>query len=277
MMLRAMAQHERERRIIRRLRLGRATLLIFATLLAVTSVAAVLADRLFLPSAFQVDRIRLEGSFQHVDPEELKRAIVAAMDGNFFAFDLKKVEKVVVDIPWIYSAIVRRVWPGSIHVTIKEQQPVARWGERHWLNEDGQVIKLTPTSDLNDLVQLSGPPESSQSVLKRYRYWQLLLAESGLEIQHASLSQRRAWTLTLSPLTEEVGYTGRLNLSQFEVLLGSRQLDERLQRLMNSYRNSLKQKVADLVRVDLRYPNGLAVSRRLRNEIEINSNLGRKT
>ncbi len=268
---RALARRERERRSVRRLRFRRSTLLVTATLLAATSVAAVVADRLFVPSAFQLDQVRLEGTFEHVDPKQLRSRVVTAMEGNFFAVDLEYVERAVLGMDWVYSATIRRVWPDSIHVRVREQHPVARWGRDNWLNVDGDVITLTASSDLKDLVQLDGPSKLSRVMLERYRKWQALLAGWSLKIQRAALTQRHAWTLTLLPTdaAETAPFNGK-DL-EFEVLLGNRHVESRLRRFLDSYHSSLYTQLGALSRIDLRYPNGLAVSRRPEPKSEKNS------
>ncbi len=259
---RALARRERERKVMRRLRFRRSTLLVTATLLMVTTIAAVVADRLFLPSAFQLDQVRLEGTFEHVDPTELRNKVLTAIEGNFFAVDLEHVEHVVLAMDWVYTATVRRVWPDSIHVKVREQQPVARWGRGNWLNTDGEVITLTAASDLKDLVHLDGPPRVSREMLDRYRRWQALFASSGLKIKGAKLTQRHAWILTLLPKATAANVAFAAAPPEFEILLGNRHVESRLQRFIHSYRTSLYAQVDALVRIDLRYPNGLAVLRR---------------
>ncbi len=268
---RALGRREYERKIVRRRWLTRWTLLTTATVLAFTTVAALVADRLFLPSAFQVDRVRLEGAFEHIDPTALTEVVSEAVNGNFFSLDLNRVERAVLALPWVYRATVRRVWPGSIHVKVIEQHPVARWGKKYWLNADGEVIKLTATSDLNGLVHLDGPAGTSHNMLERYRKWQAHLAKSGLEIREIKLSPRRAWRLTLSPMSWTVDSLVGDNVVAFEVFLGNRSTEARLQRFVRSYASSLYQQVGVLDRVDLRYPNGIAVSRRVEPESGNNS------
>ncbi len=277
MTLRALARRESERKIMRRLRFRRSTLLATVTLLMLTTVAAVVADRLFLPSAFQLDQVRLEGTFEHIDPTELRNKVLTAMDGNFFAVDLEHVERAVLAMDWVYKATVRRVWPDSIHVKVREQHPAARWGRSNWLNTDGEVITLTAASDLKDLVHLDGPPQISREMLGRYRSWQAFLADSGLKIKGAKLTQRHAWILTLSPAATAMSVASVSEAPEFEVLLGNRHIESRLQRFIHSYQTSLHAQVDALVRVDLRYPNGLAVSRRSEPESKNNSDPDIKT
>ncbi len=274
---RALAQRERERRTMRRIRFRRSTLLVTATLLMVSALVAVVADRLFLPSAFQLDQVRLEGTFVHIDPQELRNKVLVAMEGNYFAVDLEHVERAVLAVDWVYAATVRRVWPGSIHVQVREQQPVARWGRGNWLNTDGEVITLTASSDLKDLVHLDGPPQVSREMLTRCRRWQSILAESGLKIKGARLTQRHAWILTLSSAATAMNDSFSSGVFEFEVLLGTRQVESRLQRFIYSYRTSLYAQVDAMARVDLRYPNGLAVARRSVPESNNNSDPDIKT
>jgi cell division septal protein FtsQ len=145
------------------------------------------------------------------------------------------------------------------------------------LNTDGEVITLTASSDLKDLVHLDGPPQVSREMLDRYRNWQAFLADSDLKIRGAKMTQRHAWILTLSPAANAISVLSASAIPEFEVLLGNRHVESRLQRFMHSYRTSLHAQVDTLIRVDLRYPNGLATLRRSELETEDNSNSDTKT
>ncbi len=268
---RAVGRQEYERKLVRRKWVTRWTLLATATVLAFITITALVADRLFLPSAFRVDRVKVEGVLEHIDPTPLAKVVSAAVDGNFFSLDLNRVERAVADLPWVYSVTVRRVWPRSIHVTVIEQHPVARWGKSHWLNTDGQVITLTPASDLTELVQLDGPDGASFRVLERYRKWQTRLAKYGLKIRRVTLSPRRAWTLAISPMSWTVDRGDGIGAAEFDVILGNRDTEARLQRFVRSYGTLLYQQAGELDRVDMRYPNGIAVSRRVAPASDNNS------
>ncbi len=277
MMYRELGKRQRRKKALRRIRLRRSTLLVTATVLSLTAAAAVVADRLLVPSAFQVGKVRLEGSFQHLDPEVLNEVVMSAMDRNFFAVDLQRIEQAVRDLPWVYQATVRRVWPDSIHIRVVEQQPVARWGPGHWLNVDGEVVTLRPTPDLEGLVGLTGPPGTSRNVMAQFRDWRAPLAVAGLQIKRVVLTQRRAWTLSVVPMAWAASDAGDVVSESFDVVLGNRDLDQRLRRFIRSYRSVLFKQTHSLRRVDLRYPNGLAISLRQGDGLPSNLDLDAKT
>ena len=97
---------------------------------AVTTLAvvAVAMDKLLRPGAFPIKELRLEGEFDHLDPEVVQQAVLKGLGDNYFSLDLSRIEQAVEDLPWAQEARVRRSWPHGLRVWVKEQHPVARWG-----------------------------------------------------------------------------------------------------------------------------------------------------
>jgi len=248
---RALAEQEYQDKRRRQARVRRIALAITAGGLSLSAVIAIVADRLLWPDGFPIRDVYLEGEFKHIDPSLLKQQVVSAIDGNFFSVDLARLETAAENLPWVYQATVRRVWPRGVRVAVEEQRLVARWGDAAWLNIDGEVIKLGEIDQSPELPMLSGPNDQAATVLARYREWRSMLS-SATEMQLLGLhmSDRRAWRIELIDPKTSV---------RFEVLLGRRDLAGRLQRFQRFYdRLSLQQK-RSLRRVDARYPNGVAV------------------
>ncbi|MDH3640432.1 MAG: cell division protein FtsQ/DivIB [Gammaproteobacteria bacterium] len=242
----------------------RSSVMIVATVLLVTALLAVAADRLFRPTAFPVDRIALEGEFTRVDPQRLREAVADQVRGNFFAIDLRQIEAAARNVDWVRRATVRRIWPRGVQVRVDEQRPVAGWGSDAWLNEAGEVIRFSGVGDTEPLIALSGPDDSGQLVLQRYREWARLLKQIKLEVVRVDLSPRFAWTVTVSAENSHA----TLGRSGFELVLGSQNMDLRLARFIHSFPISLIPDMARIQRVDLRYTNGYAVSWRPQMRIE---------
>jgi len=99
-----------------------------------------------------------------------------------------------------------------------------------------------------DLAQLNGPLGSEQEVLERFGYIREQLAQVGLKSVGLVLSDRRAWTITLEG--------GR------EILLGRRDLEQRLARFKWGYSKGLNAAWERIGHVDMRYTNGFAVGER---------------
>ncbi len=235
------------------------SVMIVGSLLTVTALLAVAADRLFRPTAFHIENIAIEGEFKRVDPDRLREAVVEHARGNFFAVDLHQIENAVRQVDWVRRATVRRTWPRGIRVRVEEQRPVARWGENAWLNEAGRPIRFAGVGDGPPGIVLNGPDEAGPLVLKRYREWAPLLQPIGLEVMRVDVSPRFAWTITVRPNGRDPA---------FELVLGTQSMDLRLARFIRSFPTSLTPDVARIRRVDLRYTNGFAVSWRPQTRTE---------
>ena len=72
-----------------------------------------------------------------------------------------------------------------------------------------------------------------------------MLAPLGLNVTRLQLSERRAWRMTLN--------------DGLELRLGRDGVERRLQRFVEVYPGVLKQQLARIAAVDLRYTNGFAV------------------
>jgi cell division protein FtsQ len=99
---------------------------------------------------------------------------------------------------------------------------------------------------MQGLVELEGPEARLDEVFRRWRETASRLGPAGLEIRRVALDPRGSWRLELR--------------GGHELLLGREALDERLQRYL-AIRRGLQQ-AGPIARVDLRYPNGVAVTRR---------------
>lgn len=255
---RALAELEYQKKHARRISVRRYSVVTVATLLTVTALFAIAADRLFRPGAFPVASIELEGEFKRVDPSRLREAITERAQGNFFAIDLKGIENAAQRVPWVRQATVRRVWPRGIRVKVSEQNPVARWGDDALLNDAGDVIRFSGTDSNQSFVLLNGPDQTGKLVLERYRKWTELLHQIDLDVTKVELSPRFAWSITVRP--NDGTSTSQIGTGSFDLVLGTQNADLRLARFIHSFPVSLTPDVARIQRVDLRYTNGYAVS-----------------
>lgn len=225
------------------------TLAVFLTMVVLT-VAGVLwlAHELSNPAALPIRRVMVEGEFKHLTTEHVQRAVAGAVEGGFFGVDVEEIRRQLLNQAWIKEANVSRVWPDGLHVTIVEQVPVARWGDYGLLNARADIFVPAPEDLPKELVQLTGPLGSEQEVLERFGFIKQELAGVGLVPVALGLSDRRAWTVTT-----EGGH---------EILLGRRDLEERLARFKWGYTRGLNAAWDRIGHVDMRYTNGFAVGER---------------
>ena len=225
------------------------TLIAFVSMIVTTVIGIVwIARELSDPAALPIRRVMVEGEFKHLTTEHVQHAVADAVHAGFFGVDVSDIRDLLHDEAWIREANVSRMWPDGLHVTIVEQVPVARWGDYGLLNERADVFVPSAEDLPRDLVQLNGPLGSEQEVLERFGYIREQLALVGLKPIGLLLSDRRAWTITLEG--------GR------EILLGRRDLKERLERFKWGYSKGLNAAWERIGHIDMRYTNGFAVGER---------------
>jgi len=247
---RAFANQEREAQAQRLGRWGRAALMAVATLLSFATVALLVADRLYRPDAFVIDQLKIKGSFRHLQPSDVEAIVADVGMGNFFSVELADIKAEIEGLSWVQTAQVRREWPNSLLVTVKEHRPVMRWNNKKWVNSAGEIIDLPGKINLPGAINLRGPEHDSALMLKQAVRWKQRLSSSGLELRELELSGSHAWTLIIAHV---------VSTADFELLLGRQKVDERLSRFQFLFDKQFKQAEQRLERVDARYPDGLAI------------------
>ena len=129
-----------------------------ASLLAAWLIAPVLlvlaglfvADQMYNPERFRIESVAVSGGLQRVDAKQVQAVAARAISGNYFSLSLPHIEAQVEAVPWVFSASVRRRWPATLLVEITEVQPVAAWGEAHWLHASGDLVarESVPSDDI---------------------------------------------------------------------------------------------------------------------------------
>lgn len=186
--------------------------------------------------------IVLTGARQHIDDGELIARIRQTQAGSFFELNVEQVHQNLEDMPWVYSASIRKRWPNSLKIYLVEQVPAAHWNSDLLLNIYGESFDAYLSQ--SDLPQLFGPGGSEQTALQGFRAMQALLAETGLAIEEMQLSERYAWHVLLD--------------NGIKLKLGRTEFIDRFQRFVDVYPLLLREnKRIDYV--DLRYDTGLAV------------------
>lgn len=203
------------------------------------------ADWVNDPATFPVRSVRVEGSLQHVQRDELRAMIEPQVQNGLVQVSLEGVRRSLESLPWIKSVTVRRTWPDKLVVFIEEQVAVARWAGGGLVNPDGQVFKAKAEGALAALPQLRGPEQHEQEMVENFRQFKRLLEPLGLQIAEVSMSERRAWVVTLHG-----GQT--LNLGRQDIF-------PRLLRFVRVYPRVLARHHEAIEQFDLRYTNGFAV------------------
>ncbi|WP_020207934.1 cell division protein FtsQ/DivIB [Gilvimarinus chinensis] len=193
-----------------------------------------------------VDEVRVEGKFVQISREGATKLISDAIDREYVELNLAQLKVKLEDHPWVERAVISRELPSGLSVTLIEQVPIARWGDKGFLNQRGEVIYTEQIASLTHLPELLGRDVESAKIMRQYQDFSRLLRSRNLSVAKLWVDQLDTWKLQLENKTE--------------LVLGKGELPEKLQRFLRVYDEHLVQNFDAVKRIDLRYANGLAVS-----------------
>ncbi len=210
-------------------------------------VVAVAAGALWVYTKLDVPvaAIAVESTFERVSREEIEALVAPHLAGGFLSLGLDEIRDHLEQNPWIESASARRRWPSSLAISVVEETPIARWGDAGFLNHRGVALTVGVVDGLEGLPLLEGPPGSARNVMQEYREISQLLQPVGLKISEFRGDASGAWRLRLQDGPE--------------VVMGRGQLLEKIRRFVVVWERALSAKAEQVVRVDTRYNNGVAV------------------
>nr|WP_283103772.1 cell division protein FtsQ/DivIB [Shewanella gelidii] len=191
-----------------------------------------------------IETVAVKGDRQYTSDVAIQSALQDLMMTSFFSADVAQVQDALENLPWVYQASVRRVWPAKLKVFIQEQKAAAHWNGDAWLNEHGEVFDAPEQSSLAHLPQLAGPENMANRILESYRQIDALLKIHGYGLRDLHLSPRHAWRATLE--------------NGIHLELGREDKMARVQRFIDVY-PTLDKQPKMVAKVDLRYDTGLAV------------------
>lgn len=216
-------------------------LLILGLVLAGQWIHRVLMDEQQVP----LDAIVLQGDLVYTSTDEVRDALTGDEVGSFFAADVNTLRQRVEALPWIYSAAVRKEWPGRLRIYLVEQVPLAVWNEDELLNRYGEIFAGRVEQVEAELPHLQGPSQDVNEVLRQYERMNQLLAMNGYRVTGLTMTERFSVDVTLSNgITLRLGREARL---------------QRIQRFIDLHNRLESSDERAIDYVDLRYDTGVAV------------------
>jgi|GEM_PF-1902069 len=224
------------------------TLLLMALVLGVSQVVQQLWPLLDKP----LEQIHLAGETTHLDSQQMQQQLAPLLaEGGFFSLDLNAVHQALESQPLIASASVRRQWPGQLDVQFKMHRPLFRWGEQGLLTEGGRLLS-SGGEYYRRLPQLVGPLGSEAQMVQQYLLLDQMLRPIGLNVSRLERRPRGSEFLTAISQTGE---------NRIEFALGRGDTLEKMQHFVRLARLP-ELDINELLRVDLRHKNGLAIARK---------------
>lgn len=190
--------------------------------------------------------VRTEGIFQYLSKEEIKTVLMPLVKASIFDADMQKIHATVSALPWVKNVTVERVWPDTIDIKVSERKAYVRWGQSSLLTENGELFSPSNVEQFQSLILVEGPKNQEAKTLEIMKGVKTALDDQALELVEFSVNDRAAWKIKLN--------TG------LEIVLGRTEQLKKLQRFLDTLAVLGQDKLAAMQVVDLRYPNGYAVS-----------------
>lgn len=212
---------------------------------------------------FTLRAIALDGELSRTNLATVRANAVPRLAGNFFSFDLERGRAAFESVPWVREAVVHRVWPNRLAVTLEEHRAAALWqgqgdndrGNEKLVNTYGEVFEAN-LGDVEDenLITLAGPDGSSAQMLAMRRRLADALAPMDMRIELLKLSSRGSWHAELDSGADlELGRGGA-----DEVVARTERFVRTLGQATQRFAGA-DGRARTLLAADLRHPDGYAL------------------
>jgi cell division protein FtsQ len=196
-----------------------------------------------------IKHVRIQGTFTHISKDELKTLLEPLVKVSFFDANVQGIKDVLSSLSWVDNAVVNRVWPDTLAIKINEKTPYVRWGKNVLISTHGLIIKPEDITPFMNLPILFGPEGQEMKSIEIMKGVNTALVDQSMQIAEFSINDRWAWKIKLN--------------SGLEILLGRSEQLKKLQRFIKTIDVVGPEQLNAMSVVDLRYPNGYAVSWKL--------------
>ena len=195
---------------------------------------------------FPVKHVRIEGSFQYIAKDKLKQVLQGQLTHGLYNVDLQQIQQTLNELPWIKKASVKRVWPDAINIKIEEHRPIVRWGDKGLLDQNGNLFYPDNMKNLQQIPLLTGTVGYEKKLLEIMKGVVLSLQDRKFVLTEFHVNKRGAWKIKLK--------------NGMKLMLGQKEPLKKFQLFLKTFSLIGKSQEAKVAIVDLRYPNGYALT-----------------
>jgi cell division protein FtsQ len=198
------------------------------------------------PNFMPIQNIKVQAKYEHLDQDSLAKIISPYVTHQgLVSVNVAAIKAALLQRPWIENVYIKRIWPNTLEINITEQQAFAYWNDNALLNVQGEIFAPPKKTFPPGLPSFQGPNDQEFLIFQQYHAWNNALASLNLSIQELDLNQRLSWQMVLS--------------NKIIVVLGGANVTERFKRFLQIYPKALAAHATDIKKIDLRYPDGIAV------------------
>ncbi len=227
---------------------------VVATLVCILAVGIVAGHERYRDKVwFPITRISLANELQNVSQASLEQWVLKNVKQGFFNIDLNDIADNIEQISWVAQATLRRVWPDTVEIIVREHQAIAVWDEQTLISAEGVLFQVPSSADYKHLARVSGQVEDARELLLAYSQLEQLIAPYGLHVKALTSEKSGAMNVLFdTQLTAIFAYQDKdIQFNRFVALLETGYL------ALNSKQNTFNKQA--LKSIDLRYSNGFSI------------------
>ncbi len=190
--------------------------------------------------------ITIKGEFNYVSQGEVETLVRGMIGSSFIGENISDIKQSLEGMSWIDSVDLIRQWPDTLEVVVREQAPIARWGENGFVNVRGEIITVDKSNSLSQFSTLIGQEKDAGLIMQQYSLLASTLQSYNMSIDVLEKNHRGVWRLQLK--------------NGWRIIVGRSDVYKKVQRLtylLEIKKLNVQMKIES---IDLRYQNGLAVS-----------------
>lgn len=190
--------------------------------------------------------VSVESEFKYISQADTQTTVASRLTKTFLDLDMQGIKTALEANPWVDSVMVMRRWPDRLVVHIEEQKPIARWGDKGFLNMRGEIIEVPPNPVLDSLPLFLADPQYAKEVMQHYLLVKNFASQANLTPQMLALDNTKSWRIQFT--------------SGLIITLGREKPLEKLKNISKILRTELVSELKHIKSVDMRYENGFAVA-----------------
>ena len=195
-----------------------------------------------------ITSINIEGDFKRVSKKGIETVVLELKNQGFLTVNQSKYKDKLEAIDWVKSVKINKQWPNTINLIVEEHDVIGLWNERLLLNSAGELYALDQRVVPDELIQFFGPEDRENEVYRRYKLYNDELVTRGILIEEIELDLRGSWVITVRP--------------SIKIKLGEENTEERFERFLTIWDQSLLENFELISYIDLRYSEGFVIKRK---------------
>ncbi len=152
------------------------------------------------PAFMPISTIHVRGLSPRIGLPAVNQALRPYLHQGFLWIDPSQIRQALLQVPWVATADVRRVWPDRLDIQLGGVTPVARWlgGSGEVMDAGGQVYHVPPGGIPAGLPNLVGPANAGAGMMKELGRFNAILAPLGLHVTDLEENPRGGWRCILN-------------------------------------------------------------------------------